>query len=59
MSLLQENKDLIDMGAYQAGRNAMLDKALEAVPKIDGLLAQTPGELRNIGTFFSQLSSYV
>jgi flagellum-specific ATP synthase len=59
MSLIQENKDLIDMGAYQSGRNIMLDKALEVVPKIDELLAQTPDEPRNIDVFFSKLSNYV
>lgn len=59
MSLMQENKDLIDMGAYQSGRNVMLDKALEVVPKIDELLTQTPDEPRNIDVFFSKLSNYV
>jgi flagellum-specific ATP synthase len=59
MSLLQENKDLIDMGAYQVGRNVLLDKAIEVVPKIEELLVQLPDEQRNVDVFFTKLASYI
>lgn len=38
LSLYQQNKDLINLGAYKAGNNADLDKAMSVVPAINQLL---------------------
>ena len=40
MSLYRENKDLIDVGMYQAGSNPRLDIAIEMMPKINAFLQQ-------------------
>ena len=40
MSLYRENKDLIDVGMYQAGSNPRLDTAIEMMPKINAFLQQ-------------------
>ncbi|MGL6037107.1 MAG: FliI/YscN family ATPase [Legionella sp.] len=38
LSLYQQNKDLINLGAYKTGSNADLDKAVSVVPVINQLL---------------------
>lgn len=40
MSLYRENKDLIDVGMYQAGTNPRLDVAIEMMPRINAFLQQ-------------------
>lgn len=40
MALYRENKDLIDVGMYQAGTNPKLDVAIELMPKINAFLQQ-------------------
>lgn len=41
MALYRENKDLIDVGMYQAGANPKLDIAIELMPQINGFLRQS------------------
>jgi flagellum-specific ATP synthase len=45
MARFEECKDLIEMGAYQAGSNAAIDQAIEFMPKLRKLLSQ-PADLR-------------
>lgn len=45
MSLYRENKDLIDVGMYQAGTNPRLDTAIEMMPKINAFLQQRTDEI--------------
>ncbi len=40
MALYRENKDLIDVGMYQAGSNPKLDIAIELMPQINAFLQQ-------------------
>lgn len=44
ISAREENRDLVLMGAYRSGSDAMLDAALELSPRIDAFLAQRRGE---------------
>ena len=41
LALYRENKDLIDVGMYQAGANPKLDIAIELMPQINGFLCQS------------------
>ncbi len=40
LAVYRENKDLIDVGMYQAGQNQILDRAIEMVPDINKFLQQ-------------------
>ncbi len=40
LAVYRENKDLIDVGMYQAGQNPLLDKAIEMMPEINRFLQQ-------------------
>jgi len=40
LSVYSANADLISIGAYKAGMNAELDKAVAAITKIDTFLCQ-------------------
>ncbi|MBA4030681.1 MAG: EscN/YscN/HrcN family type III secretion system ATPase [Planctomyces sp.] len=44
MSSYQQNEDLISIGAYQSGSNAMIDAAIQARSQILSYLAQKPHE---------------
>ena len=41
LALYRENKNLIDVGMYQAGANPKLDIAIELMPQINGFLRQS------------------
>ena len=45
LSIYRENKDLIDVGMYQAGSNPKLDIAIELMPQINGFLQQRTTDL--------------
>jgi flagellum-specific ATP synthase len=40
----ESSRDLIDMGAYQAGANSAIDEAVALYPAITAALCQTPGQ---------------
>ena len=40
MAFYRENKDLIDVGMYNAGSNPKLDIAIELMPQINAFLQQ-------------------
>jgi flagellum-specific ATP synthase len=40
LAIYRENKDLIDVGMYQAGSNPKLDIAIELMPRINAFLQQ-------------------
>jgi len=48
MSLYRENKDLIDVGMYQAGSNPKLDVAIEMMPQINAFLQQRTSDSVNM-----------
>ena len=40
LAMYRENKDLIEVGMYQAGSNPKLDVAIELMPQINAFLQQ-------------------
>ncbi|MCD6069503.1 MAG: putative flagellum-specific synthase [Microvirga sp.] len=44
MATYQDQKDLIDLGAYEKGSNPVLDRAIELKPEFDALLRQRSDE---------------
>ena len=55
LSVHEENKDIIDMGVYQAGRNPDLDKALNALPALKRLFSQLPEDRVGLDELLLQL----
>ncbi len=55
MALYRENKDLIDVGMYQAGSNPRLDVAIELMPKINGFLQQRTTDIVSMETTIQTL----
>jgi flagellum-specific ATP synthase len=45
LSLYESSRDLIDVGAYRAGTNPALDRAVQLVPQLEQFLAQGPEEV--------------
>lgn len=41
LAMYRENKDLIDVGMYQAGSNPKLDLAIQLIPEVNAFLQQT------------------
>lgn len=60
MSLYRENKDLIDVGMYNAGSNPKLDIAIELMPQINSFLQQRTSDSvtmeNTISTLISMMS---
>ena len=44
LALYETSRDLIEVGAYKAGTNAGVDRAIKLVPEIEQFLAQRPRE---------------
>ena len=57
MSLYRENKDLIDVGMYNAGSNPKLDIAIELMPQINAFLQQRVSDSVTMETTISTLIS--
>ena len=55
-SLYQQNKDLISVGAYRAGADPRIDKAIERNPAIMDFLQQSMDESVDISRSLSELS---
>jgi flagellum-specific ATP synthase len=41
----ESSRDLIEVGAYQAGTNAVVDRAIKIIPDLERFLAQKPDEV--------------
>ena len=50
MALYRENKDLIDVGMYQAGSNPKLDVAIQLMPQINAFLQQKTTDIVSMDT---------
>lgn len=48
MAIYRENKDLIDVGMYQAGSNPLLDLSIQMMPKINAFLQQRVSDSVNM-----------
>lgn len=57
LSIYQESKDIIDIGAYEEGSNQELDLALKVIPKLEAFLRQRPEEKHNTPESFSSLEN--
>ena len=57
LSIYRENKDLIDVGMYQAGSNPRLDVAIEMMPKINAFLQQKTTDSVNMQNTIDTLVS--
>lgn len=55
MSVFRKNEDLINLGAYQKGANARIDRAIELNDRFTGLLRQDSAELTDRIDSFSRL----
>ena len=55
LAIYRENKDLIDVGMYQAGQNHMLDIAIQMMPKINKFLQQGLKEAINMDNTINTL----
>ena len=55
LALYRENKDLIDVGMYQAGSNPKLDTAIEMMPQINAFLQQRTSDSVNMENTISTL----
>lgn len=56
-SIYEENRDLVLMGAYQAGNDSSIDEALASWPMLIEFIKQKPRELVDFQTSVTQLSS--
>lgn len=54
-SLYQQNKDLISVGAYQAGSDPRIDEAIEKFPMISDFLQQDMNEAVDVSRSLSEL----
>ena len=54
LSLYRQNKDLIELGAYQPGSNAALDTAVMRIDSVNGLLTQSMDETLSNATLFQR-----
>jgi flagellum-specific ATP synthase len=43
----ESSRDLIEVGAYQAGTNPVVDRAIKLVPEFERFLAQRPDEVES------------
>ncbi len=57
LSTLEENEDLISIGAYRRGTNPVIDAAIELRPDIEKLLRQKVGEEASLEDSVTQLSA--
>lgn len=52
-----KSEDLIRIGAYQKGFDAVLDKAVEVLPQVNAFLQQSAGEAPDFATVLQQLNN--
>jgi len=57
MSLFRESKDMLDLGAYQAGRSPELDEAIALMPKLREFFCQGEQEAELMDNAFRNLIS--
>jgi flagellum-specific ATP synthase len=45
LALYDTSRDLIEVGAYRAGSNPAVDRAIQLVPALENFMAQRPDEV--------------
>lgn len=56
MSLYEDMAELVRLGAYKAGTDPELDRAIRLNPAFEAFLSQQPDEHADLGTAFAELS---
>lgn len=59
LSIRENNKDIVAIGAYKAGSNPDLDRALDLYPKIQKFLIQEDGEIMQREQLFNSLEDII
>lgn len=59
LAAYERSRDLIGMGAYQAGHDPVLDDAVRVLPELERLLRQSPGEHSSREQSLAALSAIV
>lgn len=59
LSKYQRSRDLINVGAYQAGRDQILDRAVSAYPMLERFLQQSIDEKSEIGDALATLNGII
>lgn len=57
VSAREDNRDLVMMGAYRAGTDPSLDRALAMSEAVDGFLTQSRGQVADLAKSFAGLSA--
>ncbi|MDF2629976.1 MAG: fliI [Symbiobacteriaceae bacterium] len=57
LAVYRENEDLVNIGAYQVGANAALDRALEKLPAINQFLVQSTHDLTDLDAALRALAA--
>jgi flagellum-specific ATP synthase len=55
LALYESSRDLIEVGAYRAGTNPAVDRAIQLIPAIEEFLAQRPDEVEPRGVSMERL----
>lgn len=55
LATYERSRDLVTIGAYQAGTDPRLDEALQRLPSIEGFLRQRPNDAQPLETTVQQL----
>jgi flagellum-specific ATP synthase len=55
----ESSRDLVEVGAYKAGTNAVLDRAIKVVPEIEKLMAQRPDEVESRAAAMERLRKVI
>jgi flagellum-specific ATP synthase len=59
LALYETSRDLIEVGAYRAGTNPTLDRAVRLLPELERFLAQKPDEVERRGVALARLRKIV
>jgi FliI/YscN family ATPase len=59
LATYERSRDLVTIGAYQAGTDARLDEVLQRLPAIEGFLRQRPDEVQPLEVTIPQLIGLV
>ena len=55
LATYRSSQDLIDVGAYRAGSNTEIDRAIRLLPKLESFLTQTVHEVEGRGAALARL----
>ncbi len=59
LAIYESSRDLIEVGAYRAGTNAAVDRAIKLVPQIEDFMAQRPDQVERRGAAVERLRAIV